>query len=87
MSKHTAGTWKVLQGGIAGQFVVKAGEHHDTMIGIASDIDVEANAQLIAIAPELLEALELIAGEPREDAATWMRVVARAAIAKARGEA
>jgi hypothetical protein len=44
-------------------------------------------AQLIASAPELLAALELIAGEYREDAATWMRGVARAAIAKARGEA
>lgn len=41
--------------------------------------------RLSAINAALYEALGLIAGEHREDAATWMRGVARAAIAKAKG--
>ena len=32
---------------------------------------------------ELVKALELVAGEPREDAAAWMRSVARAALSRA----
>ena len=52
----------------------------------------EANARLIAAAPDLLEALEAIVasedpGWEEWDGATSMFAVARAAIAKARGTA
>jgi len=46
--------------------------------------NMRADAHLIAAAPDLLKALQLIADEPREDAAAWMRSVARAAINKAK---
>lgn len=49
-----------------------------------SRAQVEANAHLIAAAPELLEALENLLAECPE---AWSRHGAQAAIAKARGEA
>lgn len=92
MSKRTPGPWRYLQSGIAGEFVVKSDTHPDLAIGIASGIDTEANARLIASAPELLEALEKLLisyqnlkefANPKSDSEKQ----AEAAIAKARGEA
>ena len=49
--------------------------------------DAEANARLIAAAPELLEALEaLVLDESKEYIPTRLWDAARAAIAKAKGE-
>lgn len=96
MGKHTAGPWRVFNHSWSDISIVAPNfDHGICSLDInhateesqeADEAQMQANAQLIASAPELLEALELIAGEPREDAATWMRGVARAAIAKARGE-
>ncbi len=93
--KHTPGPWKVAGDDINGQAIVR-GEHveiatcwHHCLGSL--EIQMRANARLIAAAPELLEALEALmvtidaqinAGlrwDPEEVAA------ARSAIAKARG--
>jgi hypothetical protein len=86
-AKHTRGPWKVhTDDENCGIYTVHAKE------SIYPDND-EANARLIAAAPELLKeleaALEIIEGEyPADDeiAAPVMKKI-RAAIAKARGEA
>ena len=54
-----------------------------------SDLNAEANASLIAAAPELLEALKRLEyqSELSLESADPARVAARKAIAKARGEA
>ncbi len=61
--------------------IARAEGYETDGIGVNDD-----DAALIAAAPDLLDALTLIANETREDAAAWMRSVARAAIAKAKGE-
>lgn len=52
----------------------------------SKDYALEKKPELTPLETELLEALELIAGETREDAASWMRGVARAVITKSRGQ-
>jgi hypothetical protein len=89
MSKHTKGPWKThLVDSTAivtedGKLIAKAeGDYH------LDHAAMEANARLIAAAPDLLEALELLqAGWSKNaiTAGTW--AIARAAIAKAKGEA
>lgn len=87
MSKHSSGPWRH----------VNAGVKHGVQMGLAGgfmlpDIcEAEANAQLIASAPELLESLTALvtlfaplAGDSTQS--VWIDN-ARAAIAKARGEA
>jgi len=102
MSKHTPGPWKAqLRDGYGGQWeverqweVVATGETErwiadaDSLTGCD-----EANARLIAAAPELLEALQEIAecGSASMVANVWVELarvqnIARAAIAKATGE-
>jgi hypothetical protein len=49
--------------------------------------DADSNARLISAAPDLFEAIEKIAGEPCEHSGFCCHVIARAAVAKARGEA
>lgn len=93
MQKHTQGEWEVVNGGrgiFAGDKMVAAvyGDSSDC----APDETMQANARLIASAPELLEALsELIGWVPgpeswHTDAAEKAVAKARAAIAKATGE-
>ena len=83
MTEHTPGPWHVWQAGK--HVVIKAGS---LIIGSVRRAIVggeqQANAHLIAAAPELLEALKfVIRGVPD----TWEGVQkARAAIAKATGE-
>lgn len=81
MMSHTPGPWTVVKvsEGSVGWWV---GKHMS-----------EEDARLVAAAPELLEALEQI-GEQRkfhsvlwETWGTWAQATARAAIAKATGEA
>ena len=57
MNKHTAGPWRYLQSGIVGEFVVLAGELPDLSIGVASGVDVEANAKHIVACVNACEGL------------------------------
>lgn len=90
MSKHTPGPWTHEgQGDITGV-------ENDPANGCVGEVDVacvylrtvpgrhEANARLIAAAPDLLKALEDIAGYYPN---SWASDTARAAIAKATGGA
>ena len=72
--KHTPGPWRIewemAHGGLS---VVATIHFHD---------DTEANARLVAAAPELLEALqEIVRNDPYRQSSAG--VIARAAIAKA----
>lgn len=86
-AKHTPGPWRITA---QGKHVVSV---EDGRICAAPEHmakwNWDANARLIAAAPELLEALELIANtDPVEAALDPQRAVrvARAAIAKAEGQ-
>ena len=100
MSKHTPGPWVVYE--FVDGYDIRAPEA-ECYVVTASDpeavwgaIGREADAHLIAAAPELLEALELalaahnrlLASDPLKAAWTFGRfeAIARAAIAKAKGE-
>ena len=99
MNKHTPGPWHVesmIDYGrdiYAGdRWIGQANNDHGTDInesGFPSNSECDANASLIAAAPDLLEALEVIIRDGRlqtfEDREKC-RAIARAAIAKARGE-
>ncbi|MBU3625693.1 hypothetical protein ICN48_05520 [Polynucleobacter sp. JS-Safj-400b-B2] len=89
MSKHTAGPWRYIEG-IRGEFVVLSGTHPDLSIGVAVTMGEEANANLIAAAPELLESLTalvtLFAPLAGDSTQTLWIDNARAAITKAKGE-
>lgn len=99
MSKHTPGPWALrrdpghfdslteITGGICGntkpfRFTLE--------VSIGGDTDIhtlEANARLIAAAPDLLEALVAIAGDfSVQRVSDDLHAKARAAIAKARGQ-
>lgn len=100
MNKHTPGPWTavsdplhfnslttIIAGNVSGGIPQVRID-----VGGKSDIaELEANARLIAAAPNLLEALEaLVRGMfdgPDESDAVMLVTNARAAIAKARGEA
>ncbi|MBW3096846.1 hypothetical protein [Pseudohoeflea coraliihabitans] len=102
-SKHTPGPWafevnvwgSILSTDYGEAENLKAGRAWDEDISIAANVDwdvigeeeIAANARLIAAAPELLEALEetLIVATRNEDGDFADR--ARAAIAKAKGDA
>lgn len=71
-------------------------QYHVSRYGVASGLDGEVDARLMAAAPELLEALRLFAPDPPEVEYCACRAcekrranqkIARAAIAKATGEA
>lgn len=88
MSAHTPGPWVYDSGSFyAAVQLNDCGTTNEPPIidmGAGRPEDSEANARLIAAAPELLAALEKI---ENETAATWVCDVARAAIAKATGAA
>jgi hypothetical protein len=86
-TKHTPGPW-VLRDGTP-LFRVVGGEHRTT---VAGDISNDANARLIAAAPDLLAALEAIEAYEDSEPAPGTReaeisAMRRAAIAKATGSA
>lgn len=105
-TKYTPGPWEVTQIDCLGNEVVEYGNvrpvnrhmfGHETSLPIADfylwDMpEQKANALLIAAAPELLEALEMIVNEADSYTARTGKPVynwldqARAAIAKAKGE-
>jgi hypothetical protein len=101
--KHTPGPWAAKKG--VGWYVVRIAHSQDDNFAIAvgsnktslvdaptgDDAEAEANARLIAAAPDLLEALEMLSWleqfcDDGDDDLEGARTAARAAIAKARGE-
>lgn len=90
MSAHTPGPWSFVQSG-TGDFPVwnvRIGTRGLITLPATADMEtMDADARLIAAAPELLEALQKIVAE--SDADEWNGVStskARAAIAKAEGK-
>lgn len=91
MNAHTPGPWRASIG--TGYVAILSGPTIDRQLAIAMTCNAEgcANARLMAAAPDLLAALERLESGVR----LWMSrgvsdedmTVARAAIAKARGEA
>lgn len=101
MSEHTPGPWATdavgeyvfADGGSHPVAQVRGYGHYCKMFGDEEQAvnRMSANARLIAAAPELLEALESLYSRVRKDkdAKKWWEYeqkMARAAIAKARGE-
>lgn len=88
MSKHTPGPWLYKSNG--SYFDVGIDNHEDSVIPVYPTVcigvphDQEANARLIAAAPDLLEALEAVVRVADRDTVEFR--MARAAIAKAKGE-
>lgn len=88
MSKHTPGPWRIGAQPPNGELTI--GTEQGLMVAVATtglDMPTEANARLIAAAPDLLEALERIANM---DSMSYhslesAKITARAAIAKATG--
>ena len=97
MSKHTPGPWGIMKGDHGP--MIFSGECGRAVAMLARQVTTaerEANARLIAAAPELLEALEVMLngdemGEYECQRTGFPRMIqrrekARAAIAKAKGE-
>ena len=84
MSNHTPGPWEALHD--IGANCVATITSGWVVVSIGDDpnkFDAKADAQLIAAAPEMLDALQLIATYPEEVDPV---AVAEKAIAKAKGE-
>jgi hypothetical protein len=60
--QHTPGPWHITKDTTRGEFVTytKVRDQHDGVIAIMSTMNENANAHLIASAPELLAALEAL---------------------------
>ena len=99
MIKHTKGPWEMDAGlnihGPDNRLVANCGGRSQNFDTEKCEAENKANAHLIAAAPELLEALEMMVRQfgphPREDTEGWREEYeacdsARAAIAKAKGE-
>jgi len=94
MSKHTPGPWhvskrnplSVVEAGPRASQIAKMG----IKLGVCSQQDAEANARLIAAAPDLLEALARLVRQYGSDGVIYTGdhpiAVASAAITKATGE-
>ncbi len=82
-NNHTPGPWKIEQGGGRGAWIEGTDGEYAALAAGNTDERANANASLIAAAPELLEALEAFVEEY-----AWisdkLSIAARAAIAKAR---
>lgn len=87
MTKYTPGPW-IAYDFAADWWVANPEDDSGPMLRVGSDHDRrEANARLIAAAPELLEALELLLREEERGTVCEIdRQTARTAIAKATGE-
>jgi hypothetical protein len=77
MSKHTPGPWKIWE-----QYIARITDRHEVICQWGS-YSSEADARLIAAAPELLKALKVLVALYGEDSVSMGN--ARAAIAKAEG--
>lgn len=80
-SKHTPGPWSVGNGSRVTGFTVKIAT--DELLVGGRGLTSEANARLIAAAPELLEALQRLVDVVDPESTGWNEAVA--AIAKATG--
>ena len=91
MTAHTPGPWITdsKERTDTARYIMAAARpfpHTIARIDLVNRAEDEANAALIAAAPEMYEALrDLLAVKPNSDAPEW--VAARAAIAKAEGKA
>ena len=91
MNRHTPGPWTYLpRDGSVKPVVIRGREGGFQVFGLSADRE-DADAQLIAAAPDMLAALQRIAEYPRqrndELSIAGARAIAAAAIAKATGEA
>ena len=90
MTAHTPGPWITdsKERTDTARYIMAAARpfpHTIARIDLVNRAEDEANAALIAAAPEMYEALrDLLAVKPNSDAPEW--VAARAAIAKAEGQ-
>ena len=86
-AKHTPGPWHLGKEGYYFQSVRDQNEHITADVNITrSDGEGGANARLIAAAPDLLAALESMIAKIDADKLPISCSIARAAIAKAKGE-
>lgn len=96
MSKHTPGPWNCMRASAAGREIITS-EVSPVDVCVLSHFnksaaEIDANARLIAAAPDLLEALENLLclykmGKPNHFGDNLQPVIdAKAAIAKATGE-
>ena len=89
MSNHTPGPWKA-NFAISGEVYIFGGDRNFARVfdEWRDEANQEANARLIAAAPDLLEALEAIMRYPKisEYVGSELANKADAALAKARGE-
>lgn len=60
MSKHTPGPWTYLRNPEGTRWIIDAGAFHAIAATAGYEPDNEANARLIAAAPEMLDALEAV---------------------------
>jgi len=84
-TKHTKGPWKIKEGTIHNHVISGNGEY---IAGVQDGINDIADAQLIAAAPELLEALKQLVSA--HNSGDWRNIgtaknYAKQAIAKAEG--
>jgi hypothetical protein len=82
MSKHTKGPWHVFKD--SSIYSKHADYTLAEIVAGMTDEECDANARLIAAAPELLEALQRLCADELHTQEKWNN--ARAAIAKATGE-
>jgi len=94
-ARHTPGPWEACKvgdyGDYDGQCLVVLGDDMRVAVTLGSDKTAKANARLIAAAPDLLEALQVMVKQFTKVPSTYLdskaRGMAHAAIAKATGEA
>ena len=79
MSKHTPGPWRVVEGTVRA-LRIKITQHWD---GLMHPEEIDANNNLIAAAPDMLNALHAITLLSGPTTAQTSRKIAREAIAKA----
>ena len=84
-TQHTPGPWFVTPDGTAVYKKDGYGYRGDTICLFVGHPFIDANARLIAAAPELLAALQALAALPNKHRPEEMWDAARAAIAKATG--
>ena len=87
MNKHTPGPWAIYVNAPSDVVIRKMSKDGYELCAIARVSSGYANAHLIAAAPELLEALQKIAGNTYDEWTNGAEAarIARAAIAKAMG--
>ena len=85
---YTKGRWEVETGALTKlTYIIANGFHIATVLPVESEEEEEANAHLIAAAPDLYEALRSLASVCRDISYTHSELIrARQALAKAEAE-